>query len=225
MVKGLQENMDVLKHLDDYERIRERLRIRMLNPERNSERLRNLAVLPFLDLAVTFAVMVSEMEHHCALIRVTSELFSSWNVTAEQVLKDALENERRDGAYRLDNILDVVKKLYDENSGLSGQMPDDSLMKGERMYVISEKSSCNGSAAILMNDLLQGFSEVFEGDFLILPSSVNELICVRDHSELDYNYIRSVVEQVNDAAVPDDEILSYSVYRYSRCHDSVSIVA
>jgi hypothetical protein len=34
-----------------------------------------------------------------------------------------------------------------------------------------------------------------------------------------------IVKEINDTSVPHEEILSYSVYRYSREEDAVSIVA
>lgn len=42
---------------------------------------------------------------------------------------------------------------------------------------------------------------------------------------MDFAWLRSVVEEVNDTVVPDDEILSYSVYRYSVRDDCVSVAA
>ena len=59
-------------------------------------------------------------------------------------------------------------------------------------------------------------------DLYILPSSVHELITV-PASFGSCEDLKKTVRNVNDTVLVSDEILSYSVYRYSRKAGSIEI--
>ena len=53
-------------------------------------------------------------------------------------------------------------------------------------------------------------------EFYILPSSIHELILVRDTVGMDANSLRDMVREVNSTQVASDEVLSNSIYHYSK---------
>lgn len=220
------EELEVLKNLSNYEYLRNRIFIRLLNPDTHKSRLENLLSVPFLDVAVTFAIAVGRNEKYRSLIRVSKDMAESWNVSAETIFADALENERKVSVFSFGKLVEMMKKFEVYREGEE----DRSTFKGTEfedapMYAVYEDAYCNGSAALILNDRLGEFASVIGEDMIILPSSITELICLPESFTYDMYWLKSLVREVNDSVVPRDEILSYSVYKYSRAADRVEIVA
>jgi hypothetical protein len=219
------DEFNIVDKIKDFDTVKERLSVRILNPDIHSKMLEGLITKPFLDLSVTFAVNVIEKENVRGIVRVTNELADIWGVTADDMLKAALKNERGSGEFCIDKLFNTLGNMAADNPELKAEMENVEHFKNLKMYTICEKTFTNGSAGILMNDLLEDFSKKVDSDIIILPSSINELVCITDDSERDYNWLKMIVKEINDTSVPHEEILSYSVYRYSREEDAVSIVA
>ena len=247
-IDRLQAEVDILKQISKFDDIKDRIYIRLMNPLINRKTIDQLESLPFLDLTVTFVLDMrcsgcsgkaghsgktdgkkKENADEGSMIRVTKNLAESWGVCASELLETALENERRNTRFFSEELINTLKRMCIREPMLIEEL---NRMEAENkgpdrliIYALYEESFINGSAALLRNEILREVAEKAEGDILIIPSSVNELICVADRPDMDFVWLRSVVEEVNDTVVPDDEILSYSVYRYSVRDDCVSVAA
>ena len=223
-IRELQGELTVLKDLGDYESVRDRLSVRLLNTELQYDKLDSLFWRPYLDLSVTFAVVLRETEQYRGIVRVTEKLAQEWGVGFEIMLQDALENEKRDGSFKMEDMSILLNRMSEE-----AKIPDEMMVDIKDgagwMYTIYDRSMTNGSAAMLMTDLLDDYSKQLNEDMIILPSSINELICLPYDRDRDISYLKSVVREVNDNVVHHDDILSYSVYRYSRDDNRVDIIA
>lgn len=228
MLAGCTEEMlkklDITDKIHDFEAIKNRVTLRMMNRSLNEKLLDRLVNIPFLDLAVTFAIRAESESMISGIIRISREMMEKWGISSEYLMETALDNLKAEGGFMIGRLIDLMREMYGDDQFILSEI--DNMETGDKtLYVISEKSMSNGSAAIFMNDYLAGFSEVIGGDYLIIPSSVNELICMKDNPDLDYRSIRCIIRQVNRSAVPEDEILGNSLYRYSVSENNVSIVA
>ena len=247
-IDKLQAEVDILKRISKFDDIKDRIYIRLMNPLINRKTIDQLESVPFLDLTVTFVLDMrcsegsgSERQYNeragnkkrdsegGSMIRITKNLAESWGVCGSELLEIALENERRSTRFFSEELINTLKRMCRREPVLIEEL---NRMEAENkgpdrliIYALYEESFINGSAALLRNEILRSVAEKAEGDILIIPSSVNELICVADRPDMDFAWLRSVVEEVNDTVVPDDEILSYSVYRYSVRDDCVSVAA
>ena len=80
------------------------------------------------------------------------------------------------------------------------------------MYVATNKNKTYGAAVILYDGLLETAAEKI-GSFYAIPSSVHEFMLIPDSfGELDS--IKRMVKEINAAEVPDEEILSDTIFRY-----------
>lgn len=237
-IDKLQYGVEILKAIEDFEALRDSLSIRIMNPALNRKKLSQLEYVPFLDLAVTFAIKLRDADGSTGisaagdsrmLIRVTKELTRLWGLSASELLDIALENERRNTSFISDRLIDTLKLFCVSDEAAMRQLEAADRREAAAgeicMYTLYDKSFLNGSVALLLNEVLYNASKKIGGDMLILPSSVNELICIPDSAELDYRWLADVVREINDTAVPEEEILSYSIYKYSSDDDIVSVVA
>ena len=89
------------------------------------------------------------------------------------------------------------------------------------MYTLINQELFNGSVVLLFPDQLKVFAEQTGTDLILLPSSVNELICLEKSADLDYGRLRNIVMSVNRTCVCEDEILSDQLYQYVRSENRV----
>ena len=72
---------------------------------------------------------------------------------------------------------------------------------------------------------MRSFANKIGGDFYILPSSTHEILLLKCNGLLeDTDAIVKMIEDVNNSEIDDTELLSYSLYKYSRENDCVEIV-
>lgn len=225
LLEELRKETDILERINDFEAVRDRLSVRVVNTCADTEKHDSLASETFLDLYVTFVIILYENDDYKGMIRVSKELADSWEVSTEEIMEAALANDLEKGGFRMDSLSEVLKNMGGMESSLSGEMERIEDLSGEKMYIIYDRTMRSGSTAILMNDLLREYSLMLDSDLVILPSSTNELICIGDSPERDYQWLKSIVREVNDTFVTESELLSYSVYKYTRETDRVTIVA
>ena len=89
------------------------------------------------------------------------------------------------------------------------------------MYVLSNKTKIFGAAVMLYSEVLKKFAEKKQTDLFILPSSVHEVIIIPKTEGMEWKKLQEMVIEVNATQVEDIEILSDSVYCYSREKDEL----
>ena len=94
--------------------------------------------------------------------------------------------------------------------GMMHTVPD------EMMYVITDTTCMNGSAALLNDQVLQEIAEKFSHSqsCLIIPSSRMELIAVPD--TIPAEEVLEMVKSVNEEVLTQRDYLSTNVYRYDK---------
>ena len=107
------------------------------------------------------------------------------------------------------NELDKMEKLLAEQEIIS-------------LYVLTNKIGINGAAVILYDNVLKMIAEELESDLIILPSSIHEVIVIKDDGA-DPDILKQIVCEVNLCEVTAVEVLSGNVYRYSRKENKLTI--
>ena len=88
---------------------------------------------------------------------------------------------------------------------------------GPAMYVLSNEQKCYGAKFLLDTDRMDEIAKQLNGDFIVIPSSVNEVIIMPNADTLDREMVEEMIVTVNTNEVPDKEILSDHVY----CYDAI----
>jgi hypothetical protein len=94
------------------------------------------------------------------------------------------------------------------------------------LYVVTNKERLYGAVAMLNQRIMKKAAEIINKDFMILPSSVHEILVLPATDEAEeINQLACMVNEVNTAEVRDDEILSSHVYRYNHKTGEIAIAA
>ncbi len=209
-----------VKFFTDFERVRERIVIKLVNNEKNMELLNeNVPHIPFLDLALVFYCLFPvDRDIGNATILIDNSHLALWDVTAEDLLPIAMENTRQLLPPRMLGIREVLSDLMDLPGKTSSPPEEEPALP---MYVLSNEDNMFGAACMAYDGLMPSLSDQLESDLIILPSSIHEIILVPCDGADRIDDFTKMVREVNDSQVAPEDILSDHAYYYSRDSDEI----
>ena len=199
-------NLDI-DSFKEFEYVRDRIFHKLINFEKNSKLLEDVPYFKWCDLAVVFYYAVEEELMGRASILIHNNHLVMWEQTADVLYRIAQHNMRQ----RMPELLMPMQDLVEEMTGVKLHQKDEI-----KMYVLTNRAKINGASAMLYSDKIRELAKRLQTDIMILPSSVHEVLLLPDDHEQEYAFYRQMVEEVNTTQVEPEEILSYSLYRYSR---------
>ena len=212
------EGFDV-SFYEDYDLVKEGLSYKLISTERNSELLKDVPHVPFLDLAIVFYYAFENRGLPDGTILIKNKHMEMWGVSTEQLMRDAGENAPKSLPGVCRDMCSVLERIY---PGKSGEIfPANEPMLP--MYVLSNSRMVNGAAAMLYPDILHNLSESLKSDLYIIPSSVHEVIVLARNMAGDEKSLREMIHTVNETQLEPQDVLSDSLYFYDRKDEKISI--
>lgn len=207
----------------NYEDVKDRIFLKIINESLNEELLKNVPHFPFLDMQVVAYCKVCDETIGSGSILVLYSHIEKWGIDEEKLFKDAYINllnneepELMDITDILENMLGQTSLTMDEKESIQGDI--DSLKEMYDtlpMHVLSNKERLFGASIILNEDYLYNLCKSFNSDFYILPSSIHELILIPKNYASSVWELKDMVRTVNETSVVREELLSNSVYYFS----------
>ncbi|MGN0414491.1 MAG: DUF5688 family protein [Agathobacter sp.] len=192
--------------------------------EGNEEFLAGKVWRPFLDMAVYYRLVLNTDGSGMASVAVTENLLQTLSLTKEELDRKALATLSGGMKPVVMGMADMIYNTIPEPfrpdwEEFEKNFPDTG------MLVVTNQHKLNGAAEMLNTGLLGSIAEEAGCDLYILPSSVHELIIVKEENFGDPQALREMVRDVNgnpDVIRPED-ILTDSVYCYSRERGTVEV--
>lgn len=200
----------------DYTSSRDRVIYRLISREKNPFLLKDIPYIPFLDMAITFHLVVSINDSCMQSLKITRELQQRWGVSVEQLLKLAKKNTPELLPARVCELSQLMERYM--NTREYTLEPEKDLTKEEKidMIIVSNELGINGAAAVLYDGVIEQIADEYDSDLYLLPSSIHEMIVVPCEEEDLYGTFSSMVNNINKKYVDEDEVLSDRVYIYRR---------
>ena len=197
-----------------WEKSKDRVLPKLINAERNQERLENLVHRKYLDLAEIYCTKMTVGDSQQGYVEVTREMLEEWGIDQETLERQAAENMKAQG-YR----------LYSMEEMLGGFMPTKIDTETEKvpLQILTNREGILGAAILANLELLKEVIGDKMGACYLLPSSVHELIVCPAESWMDAEGLREVVKEVNQNVVGETDYLSDSIYVYKAMFDQVQI--
>ena len=190
-----------IKALLDPEQIRSRLIVRLLNRKTNEGILKEMPHLPFLDLAITFHLLVEEKVDGTKSVRVTNKLWEEYiGDSVLQMYRQALINTERLFPARM---VQMEKLLHLSELGISSGL-----------FIVSNPHGIYGAAVLLYEGVQEKIKKILEEDYYVIPSSVHEVLVIRESDVTDVDMLKSTILEVNRTQVGEEDILSNLLYKY-----------
>lgn len=208
------EEDPALPDLTDFGAVKDLICFRIINRERNRERLAGMPHRDFLDLAIVYFIPVAVSDSCGGSITVTGQIFSQWQTDEETVYRYAAANTKRIYPTSLQHLEDVIREVMGD-AAPEGLFMETGHTLCLPLYVLRcHKGGTGSAAALLYPDILREFAGK-HGDFYILPSSIYEVLLLPAEPEpADPAYLCGMVRAVNEEQVSPDEVLSDNAYLY-----------
>ena len=137
---------------------------------------------------------IEENGFSCAAI--TNELMEGYGVTLNQLHYDAIKSS-----------VTVMPPVINEMGSI---IPG----AGDEITILSNRTAMFGASALLYPGVMDHIADKYHGDYFILPSSIHEVLVVRDDGTKDFRELESMVRDINSMVVSPEDKLSDTVYHY-----------
>ena len=189
---------------------KDRLTLKLVNYERNKERLKNMIYKTIGDLAIELRVIIEYAGDGYTSTNVTDSILDEMGLSKEEAMQIAIDNGKGDVT-----LQDMLSLLLDMGVDMGIDIDDVNYLEAP-MYVLSNKNKLNGAVAMLYNEYLDKLCDKFASDNVyIIPSSIHEVIVVNAKG-INPSDINNMIAEVNNTTVKPDEILSYKLYEYKK---------
>lgn len=166
-----------------------------------------------IDKYVRVLVDLPDNNDSMASVAINYAMLEQYGISADELFEQALKCSH--GQYVINDMKDVLEQMLSE-------VPSDLNGIDSRMIVLTTKNKIHGASAIFDNQILSQLAQnLGNKDFYILPSSIHEIIAVPVSDDVNAQYLRSMVKEVNNNEVSKEERLSYSVFYYDVDADKV----
>jgi len=233
IISAYKENNDVvfgdMRAFLNFNNLRDKVAFKLIQREKNQELLKDVPYIEFLDLAVVFYLILDEHKGGQMTALIHNSHMEPWRVEKGELYRLAMKNTPillpPEIKTMKEIMCDILKGRLEELK--MEEMVDDFLdfdSQKPHLYVLSNKKQINGAGCLLYEDCLKKFAEEQNADVLILPSSVHEVILLLDKGDMDYAELQEMVSQINRNEVPEEDVLSDEVYKYSRRDCGISLI-
>ena len=198
--------LESIENMNRWEKVQNKVYPMLVSAKENEDLKGKYFYQEYLDFLIFYVIRVTEVG--IGSIKITKQMVKSWKVSEYEIHHQAVENLKTDG-YRVRSLNSVVK----ENLLGITEDAEEEIEEAEPMYVLTNQIKYFGAAGIfLCAEMFQKI--VGKQNFYILPSSVHELILVKDTDGYDMETLSTMVRNVNEEQVTEDERLSNHAYYY-----------
>lgn len=194
-----------------FESIKDRLAVRLIDMELNHKYLKDH---PFREVGAGLAIIavISIGDFYSCVI--TNSLAEQYDM--DTIFDTALENMTRRHPAKLMSLASAVFESGGNALNGDGEI-------GEANTLMVDGSDRFGACAIAYEGIAEKVRAVLGTDYFILPSSLHELIIVKDNGFTDIDSLKDMVVTANKTVVEEADLLSNSVFHYGT--DGLSRVA
>lgn len=206
--KNLNINTDeFLNNIYDWNWAKTRIYPRLYNVDRNDKADETVNLTLAGDISMCFSILISNTGEMST--KVLNHMLNMWNITIDDLKKAAKENLNKELIF--DSIFNVM-------SGKSKKERTIDLSDIMTVGTISNKPF-GASVVLLLADLINN-GEIEDRDYYILPSSIHEIILLKEYNE----YFKEMVKDVNSTVVNPEAFLSDNVFKYNASTQEIEVV-
>ncbi|MEF9939148.1 MAG: DUF5688 family protein [Clostridium sp.] len=192
--------------ITDYEKMKDRLRVRLVNKENNKGFYKQG---PYRMQPLGAEVLYAELqrsEEGSLSVHLTNAIAENWGIPKQELFAAALEHTQEHNKVSFVPMGDIIREL----------LTDEKVEEETEgyMYVLTNERREHGAIVTSYPGVLEQVREQLGGDFYILPSSTHEVIILQKEFGMDPREMRSMVREINAEMVEPQEILSNEVYEF-----------
>lgn len=202
-----QDNFDISR-FTDYEKAQSHIVFRLVNQEQNKELLKQIPHTSIADLALIYYCMLDTEDNQIGSILIYNQHLKTWGITLCELHQTALHNTPVLMPFEHRSMYTYLQEVF----------PGDDIDSHElsKAYILTNKQHLNGATALFYPGVLEYLENIIQSDFIIIPSSIHEVILLPTDSPFDSTHLNLMIQEVNETQLCDEEVLSDHYYFYSR---------
>ena len=208
---------DCIQMLQQYEAAKAYIFCKLIHIEENRRLLAETPHRIYLDFAIVPYFEVNGEQLYKGSVLLKNTYLSYWKVSEEELLDYAIEHTKKVKGVLLRPMTEVL------DSFLSEEDVEFAKHAGHEMYVLTNTEKFLGAMQIYFPDVLEMVSRRLKGDYYLLPSSVHEWIVIPAAQVLERELLFTMVREVNETEVLEEEVLSNNIYLYSASSQKIYI--
>ncbi|MCR5097357.1 MAG: DUF5688 family protein [Lachnospiraceae bacterium] len=200
----------------DFGWVRAHLVMRLISRRKNEDLLKEVPHIPFLDLALVFAVRMEVKTGLFGSALIHHRHAQFWNTDATELFEHA-----KKAAPLL--LPPAIQKMDDLIGEVVHKYPYISAGTDLPMYVVTNTERNYGASAICYHHVIRELSDEMRSDLYIIPSSVHEVIVIPSDLGIEVSQLNDTIRLVNEDHVSPSEVLSDHTYIYHRNTDKITL--
>lgn len=216
----IEDNVIELVSNKDY--VLNNIRTVLVSAEKNKKILKDFPHRKFDDLALIYKVSLSKTLNKDgegeATVKITNDLADSLGLTEndlyEAATKDMLSNIKMNSLQ--DMMMEIMSGIETEGIDLNNNTKY-STSDELGVYVLTSNSIMNGASVIASEDVRKKIGDFMGGDYIIIPSSIHEVLIYPMKEDMDtekLEQLTEMVQNINASSVDIEDQLSDYTYVY-----------
>ncbi|MBQ6314233.1 MAG: hypothetical protein IJI11_01370 [Mogibacterium sp.] len=204
----------------EFEDVKNRLTLKLLDVRNN---LSYMNGKPYIDVGNGLALIaVINCERSITsewAISVTNDLLDIMDVDKETLLTEAMKNTQELEPAELVSLTEFFMRtvqMGEKSTNLLEEEMTDEIRAGGGAFCLSNRSKCQGAAALFYPGVMDRISEVISSGYYVIPSSIHELIIVPDNSRVKAEDLAYLLDEGNRSVVEREDILSCNIFHYDK---------
>lgn len=195
----------------NFEEVKDKIAYRLINAERNKELLEQIPHILFMDLAICFYYAFYQKELGEGMILIHNSHMEMWRTNHKELMKLAEENTGRMLPPNIVSMKKLLREMFEESTDPG-------------LYVLTNEKKCQGAAVLLYPHILEEAAEQLGGNFYVLPSSIHEVILLKEQGTENMDSLRDMIREANNTQVAVEEVLSDYPYYYDAQKKKLTII-
>lgn len=211
------------RNLEDYDKIKEDLFIRLLNIEKNQVELEDCICRTIGDIALVLYARMGELNGSSASIKIKRHMLEKWEQEPKQVFEEALLNTYFISPPR---IYCWEKLIFDPDyagENFMNLLCDYKLKKDVLGNCLSTTIRTNGAVAIFLPGVAERIGQLMGGGFYMVFTSIHEVM-IHNEKSADPEELKKVLEDTVNETTPPEDFLTYQIYHYDLETGSFSVL-
>ena len=196
-----------IESISDYEQMKSKLAMEVVSAERNAELLQTVPHEQMEDMAVVYRFFLDQSNSGNGTILVTNQMLDQYGISKEQLRADAMEIAPEIRPAEIRGMSEVMNEMA------PGMIPEIA-PEDEQMFVATVPDKIHGAGVIAYPNFMEDAAQKAGGDYFVLPSSIHEVLLVKDNGQMSVKELENMVKEVNATQVEPADQLTDHVYHY-----------
>lgn len=212
-VENIRENtlLEEVRDMEEYEKIKGRLILRLLNTEAEKEKLQDAVYEQFEDVAVVLYAKMGTLNEGTVTMSINKTFLEGWGMEKEGLFAQAMENMMENTPPRIYFLEPLMMNLgYTGEDFMEEDIPLDCSPMGN---CLTTTDRTHGAAIVFLPGVAERLYHLFGGGFYLVFTSIHEVMLHKEDG-VEPEALQKILMKTMNKATPMGERLTSHIFHY-----------